>query len=54
MALALVPAFALIGSNGSSASGTHDINVNDWDQFKKAMKDAKDAPEDTEQRPAKR
>ena len=46
-AMVLVPAFALIGSDDSSASGTHDINVNDWDQFKKAMKDAKDAPEDT-------
>jgi len=47
MALTLVSAFAFIDFDGLSASGTHDINVNDWDQFKKAMKDARDAPEDT-------
>ena len=46
-ALALMPAFALISSDGSSASGTHDVNVNDWGQFKTAMKDAREAPEDT-------
>ena len=46
-ALALVPAFALIDSSNSSASGTHDVEVKNWEQFKAAMGDARAAPEDT-------
>ena len=46
-ALALVPVFALIDSADSSASGEHDINVGNWDEFKKTMNDARAAPEDT-------
>ena len=42
-AMALVPAFALIDSDDSSAD-TRDINVNDWGQFRTAMKDAREAP----------
>ena len=46
-ALALVPAFALIDSANASASGSHDVNVGNWDEFKTAMNDARAAPEDT-------
>ena len=47
-AMALVPIFTMIDSDNSSASGEPiDVTVTDWDTFKKAMDDARAAPEDT-------
>lgn len=44
----LAPAFAIIDSNDSSASGgSQDVAVEDWDTFKKAMVDARGSPDIT-------
>ena len=43
-AMALVSAFALIESGNSSGVGARDIYVNDFEQFKNAMNEAKVAP----------
>lgn len=46
-ALALVPVFALLDSDGSSADGSHDVSVSNWGEFKTAMNNARDNPGDT-------
>ena len=46
-ALAIVPVFALLDSDGSSADGSHDVSVSNWGEFKTTMNNARDNPGDT-------
>ena len=46
-ALAIVPVFALLDSDGSSADGSHDVSVSNWSEFKTTMNNARDNPGDT-------
>ena len=46
-ALALVPVFTLLDSDGSSADGSHDVSVSNWGEFKTTMNNARDNPGDT-------
>ena len=46
-ALAIVPVFSLLDSDGSSADGSHDVSVSNWSEFKTTMNNARDNPGDT-------
>ena len=46
-AMALMPVFALLDSDDSSADGSHDVSVSNWGEFKTTMNNARDNPGDT-------